>query len=663
MNLKLTIIFLLLCITNNSYCNDSKSFTSNNSIPKNENIAINLKAGLNNNWHTANFKKFENAVGCNVFKRGEGTGEHFSIGIEKNASKDLQVGFDFLYVNRSAILSHDTTFSFRDFANDIRDGTARYTLDANLHYLELAPNLKLVLLSNFIKGPLRLFVGWRFMIPLKYEFEQNERIISPDDLYFILADSSFVRERKLASGSIGSISTFGKGVSFGLENLIKLSSHLYWTQQIGFDSPVSNITYDAFWVASSINFSTGLRYSFHKKEHQKEYVELPIEDKIITIETPSEPLIATAPILEIEPLGFDGIIETGTELLATAPIVNAVFFENNSSELPLYLKFDKLSYEAKYKMNPIKLHDYILVQIAEILENNPAATLSLIGATAGKQHEPKGLTLAEERAKVIKNQFAKLGIDEKRIKTFAKLLPDFPSNNKFEEGVKENQRVDIIVNNAPLQEYVNFLLFERVKGNQNYKIKVENVAKNFSLYSSLADSTVKIFNDDSIFIFDINKQISNADENFLIHQTTLYSSSLNRKIVDTIDLKKLERKTIATNYSNFLAILRFDYNSSILSKENQELLKQMANFLPENCTLEIFGSADLLGSAARNDELTKKRANAAMNFLNSLKKHRRMPVNYSITNQESIDEIEKFDESTPQGRMLNRSIFIRIKQR
>jgi outer membrane protein OmpA-like peptidoglycan-associated protein len=515
--------------------------------------------------------------------------------------------------------------------------------------LEFTPNLKLVLLPNFINGPLRLVAGWRFVMPLKYDFVQSERILSPADLYFILADSSFVRERKLASGSIGNISKLGIGMNLGLENLLRLSNRLYWTQQIGVDLS-ANITTDANWKPHSFNVSTGLRYSFHKKEP----IEIPLEEKIIKIEIPSEPLIAIAPVLEIEPLGFAGIIETGTELLATAPIVNAVFFDNNSSELPQYLKFDQLSREDKYKMHPKKLHSYILVKIADILKNNPNATVSLIGATAGRAFESKGLALADERAKTIKNEFIKLGIDEKRIKTFAKLLPDFPSNNRFEDGVKENQRVDIILNNAQLQEYVNFLVFTRVKGEQSYKIKIENAAQKFSLSSSLADSTVEVSDNDSVYIFNINKQIANDENGFLENQIKLYSSSLNRKIIDSIDLQKLERRTVATDYSKFLAILRFDFNSSALSKTNQELLRQLVTFLPENCTLEILGSADLMGSAARNTELTRKRANAAMTFLNSLTRGK---INFELGGN-----YEKFDESTPQGRMLNRSIFIRIKQ-
>jgi len=106
------------------------------------------------------------------------------------------------------------------------------------------------------------------------------------------------------------------------------------------------------------------------------------------------------------------------------------------------------------------------------------------------------------------------------------------------------------------------------------------------------------------------------------------------------------------NLNNFLAILRFDYNSSMLSDENKELLRQMLEKLPEGVTIQILGSADELGTAQRNAILARERAENTMNYIKSISKKK---INIEIGTSN-----EKFPEDTPQGRFLNRSIRIKI---
>jgi outer membrane protein OmpA-like peptidoglycan-associated protein len=108
------------------------------------------------------------------------------------------------------------------------------------------------------------------------------------------------------------------------------------------------------------------------------------------------------------------------------------------------------------------------------------------------------------------------------------------------------------------------------------------------------------------------------------------------------------------NLDNFLAILRFDYNSSQISDENKELLKQLSTRLPNGATIQILGSTDELGTPQRNAILAKERAENTRNYIQSISKDKfiiEIGTNY-----------EKFPEATPQGRFLNRSIRIKVKK-
>ncbi|MFW6276906.1 MAG: OmpA family protein, partial [Bacteroidota bacterium] len=119
----------------------------------------------------------------------------------------------------------------------------------------------------------------------------------------------------------------------------------------------------------------------------------------------------------------------------------------------------------------------------------------------------------------------------------------------------------------------------------------------------------------------------------------------------SINLDDLPQYVVDLNLKNFEAILRFDYHSSELSPENQDLLRQLADKLPGGSTIQILGSADALGSAERNIQLERERAGNTKQYIEQI-------AGNKFTIKTDIN-IEKFPEATPQGRFLNRSIRIR----
>ena len=80
------------------------------------------------------------------------------------------------------------------------------------------------------------------------------------------------------------------------------------------------------------------------------------------------------------------------------------------------------------------------------------------------------------------------------------------------------------------------------------------------------------------------------------------------------------------------------------------LLRQLAERLPEGSTIRIQGSADVLGSQARNKELSEQRAENTRQFIRSI-------VGDKLK-LDASETTESFSDDTPQGRFLNRSIRI-----
>ena len=110
------------------------------------------------------------------------------------------------------------------------------------------------------------------------------------------------------------------------------------------------------------------------------------------------------------------------------------------------------------------IHKYVLPRIMRIIKKNPGSSIVLEGATSGNEYESEGLTLAGDRAEAVRQALLKLGLDDNIISVKERIFPRIVSNQDFEEGVIENQRVDIVVKNAPLQEYVNLQRYAELKG-------------------------------------------------------------------------------------------------------------------------------------------------------------------------------------------------------
>ena len=145
-----------------------------------------------------------------------------------------------------------------------------------------------------------------------------------------------------------------------------------------------------------------------------------------------------------------------------------------------------------------------------------------------------------------------------------------------------------------------------------------------------------------------------TDNSKLELKTNVVSDELQDSKVKIIDLNSLEKSVVDLNLDNFTAYLTFSYNSSELSDDNKGLLKQLSEKLPSGATIVILGSADFLGTTERNAILESERAENAQKYIQSISGNK-----FKYETGKSSD---KFDEITPQGRFLNRSIKIKVKK-
>lgn len=620
-----------------------------NSIFSKEKFSINIQAGKVYNFNNANVHYFKNGVSCGTFSKGSGSGLIFNLALNYPLNDFIHISLGASYIDRSSRLSFDTSYLFRNYNDQIKSAQFETTLEADLHYFEIQSDARLSLLTTPNLG-LRCILGARIFSPLKNHFVQREAIVNTTDAFFVDKDGNRSSSRLVAEGEIGNISKIGIGSIIGLHNSLKLSESLTWTQQISFDYNFTPVAHNLDWRQGSINFMTGLAYRFNEIEPEVEIPDTTQEQEIIIPEEIVQTVVP--PNLTLKSGKFDGEVRTGDEFLATAPLVNAIFFDKNKATLPNNLRFNRLNKEDYFKIEPTEQYYYILPRVVEILEENPQANVTLEGATAGKKFEEGGLTLAKNRAENIKEKLIELGADKDKIQIKTSMTPRFPSSSRYIEGIEENQRVDIILHNAYFQEYTSFIQFAELVGKSGYYVRIINSEEPGNLYSMQADSSCKVPNDGKPYeyFFNINKRLEKGK--LLVDEIVLATPEITKVLLDTIDIASLPHRIIDTDYSKFKAIIRFTYNSSQLSEENKQLLQQLIQKLPENCTIQILGSADALGGDAVNRKLSDRRSKVTRDYINELAGNK--------FNIETGINTEKFDENTPVGRFLNRCIIIRI---
>ena len=411
--------------------------------------------------------------------------------MEKKLSDDYFMGVGLVFNNRSGTFLNNNAFPSRNSnTGTVENVRTKNMIDITLRYLELQPELRYTIADDMKAWKLRLMVAGRaFNTYSDQQFKQYEQISSPENAVFIQPDGSRTQSRDIGSGSIRTINRSGLGISAGIENLMRAGSNIMISQQLAIDYNFQNVTTDAAWNVLSLRFDLGIRFGFYEKKPEIIETIPKIPPKSIAKQDTTN-IVITPPTIEqeknteaIAPIylslkirqGDDMEIVTGNELLATIPLVNAVFFAKNSAELSKEYSLSPAR-DNFFTGDPVARHYQVIPRIAAIIKKNPGAKITLIGTASGPERSLANVNaLAESRANTVKTALVNLGIPENTIKVKSSPSPRHPSNEEFDPGVIENQRVDIKVDKAPLQEYVDVQKFSELRGNIVADVNFNNI--------------------------------------------------------------------------------------------------------------------------------------------------------------------------------------------
>ncbi|CAN5494339.1 hypothetical protein BH10BAC6_BH10BAC6_07040 [soil metagenome] len=603
-----------------------------------ETFAIRLMGGVVASNYTASFSQTGPIIDCGTLSGGSGLGPSVSAIAEIPFSQRLGLGLGVSYVGRNGTLKNNGQFLLRDLANN-RDVvvTTEHAVAAMFSCIEVQPDIRIPLIGETRTSPLGLAIGPRIAFPLSATYTQTESIVEPDNAY-LLVNGQQLQTRTVSSGNITTHAAVLFGVSAALESKIRLSDGWAITPQVSFDYFLNSLVSDASWKTWGVRFEIGVRMG------NIDYEEPPPPPPPVVVPA----VIAATPSIDVNFNGFRGAVLTGNQLKASVPIVPAVFFDSASADIPsryITSNIDAVNADA------IQAHYQIIPRIAKILRDNPKATVVLDGATSGPSTESEGPALARRRANSVKNALKDLGVEDRRISVLGSVQPAVPSNQDYAEGRVENRRTDITVVNAQVQEWVSAEQFARLKGDAilNVRTNMKSGTPITLVVASVTDTTIK-YTGQSTIPFEI--PVATSAET--IRVTARAQGGGATTLVDTLlDLRTIARQQVALEADDFEAVLRFDYNSAELTEDVKSLLRQLREKLPAHSTISINGSADVLGSDARNKALSEQRAQITEKFIQGLP-----GASFTFTTGTTT---EKFSDETPQGRFLNRCIRIRVQ--
>jgi outer membrane protein OmpA-like peptidoglycan-associated protein len=612
-----------------------------------ERLGVRVNAGFGSSSHSGALHGTRGIIDCGEITTGSGTGLIGSVGMELALGSWFGVGLELGIAQRGGTFTRENIYPLRDSATGTEvNMLAAHTLSTTLSTIDVAPQLIIPIIGVFKNRILGLQIGPRFALVQTASYRQEETVMSPDNAYFI-ENGAALQSRVVDANDFAAATSMLTGITASLESVIGLSDRVALAPRISYDYFFTSALSDVRWDVRGVRGEIGIRWSIPPAAP----VFIPPPPPPPPVIVKEEPPSFAPPRIAITAGPFTGEIVTGNALRASVPIVNAVFFDSASAEIPP--NYRRTRDGSVMSTDAIEAHDWTMVRIANIVAENPNARIVLEGTTSGLGNE-QDASLPKQRAERVRQVLLNLGVASSAITVKPLTLPRIASNNDLAGGREENRRVDIVVVNAPLQRWVQTEEFAEARGTLAVTSQLlggdpSRRPDQVTYTISDQDTTASMLSPSISKSMIIPVQPSLA---MLTIPTRASAGGASAAQQVDVDLAKLSRRRIALRTDGFEAVLRFDYNSSELQEDVKILLQQLAEQLPEGSTITIDGSADVLGTQERNRVLSESRAATTQAYLRSITKK-----SFTFT---SSSQNKSFSNATPQGRFLNRNIRIRV---
>jgi len=622
-------------------------------------IWIGVSGGANYNMYTGTTQTLNSSLMVPAaLHNGQGIGGFGTLLIEYHPSRVLGFMLNMGYDNRGG--SFDQVQSPCNCPEDLKTGLSYATIQPSIRISPFASNLYL-----FFGGA----YGYNLNKSFAYTFDQNDGNL----FNTTLGEFSDVRQHVFSThvglGYDIQLSEINSRTQLALSPFV--SYHPYFGQ-----APRDIES----WSLSTVRLGVALK--FGRGKVQEVAPEPIIEQKVVvadkTVIVPIPAVKSDVELITRAPL----TVPLKRNINESFPLRNYVFFEEGSSKIPnryvkltnkqaLTFKSDQLrksdpkDQEGRSKR---QMHAYynILNILGDRMRENPAAKITLIGASAGN-----GAVLGKSYAESVKTYLVDVfGINQGRITTEGRNQPIHPSEapggTSFLPLLREgDRRVDIITNSpnllTPLQivaiqaDPLDSRVVFSAKSEKNQPLKVWNVeitdekgvTQKYGPYTREQESISG------------NEILGNRQEG-------KYKVVMVGETKEGVMIRKESKLNLVRNEKPIEDAIRFSIlfdfdDSKAVSAYAKFLTEEVAPNIQNNGTVIIHGHTDIIGSDAYNLKLSEERSREVHQILEkAVWDAGKTGVMFEVIAFGMDEKTAPFENKLPEERFYNRTVVIDI---
>ncbi|MDC1068263.1 OmpA family protein [Candidatus Kapabacteria bacterium] len=642
-----------------------------------------LGGGLN--FHVADFETLPTITGCcDGYSTGTGLGLmgglYYAVPLGNTFELDLRLNY--MDLSGKLTKTEERNNSVLSADNDqIVNATIEHEIDGTINLVAFEPSLIMKLGSQ-----LRLRAGLSAGFIMTKDFAQTERITNPSTGVFIDENGTRSREINIASGEIPEAPSLNLGFLFGASYDLPLNKNrtLFLVPEARYTIGLSSFHSEQTWLPSQFAGGIGIRYAPRKKAPPKKAPPPPPPPPPVPL--PPPPPLEPSLDARIAAVSVDeNNIEYPVSLLKveefyennTHPLLNYVFFDENSSTLPpRYTKMgssdvENFTWNQFFSSKTLDVYYSVLNIIGKRMKFYPQAELTLIGCNSNQGKEKGNIALSKARAQTVKDYLVNVwGISGDRLIVKSRNLPGLPSNSTTEDGVQENRRVEIIPNYDRLFEPIISQNSFKETNPPNFRFRPEIKTKigvsKWEIQVQQAGNTLKRFTGNGNVPKQVDWAMGSDDEQENLPDL---NQSLEYKLIVTdndgkiwesdiqilpVKVITVESKIVAGESDmeiDNLSMIGFGFNKDELNETNKNIADKAKLRLRDNSDIEITGHSDRMGNADRNLTLSRMRAESAAV---------RMEIQKSEANGLG-ESVLLYDNNLPEGRFYSRTVKIKIE--
>lgn len=638
-----------------------------------------IYGAINLNLHSADFIGLPGIPSCCPrYESGSGIGLGGGLYYSFPISETFDIYLKVAYTDLSGLLSRTepTVVSDRNGNNTI--GEFEHSVDAKITSVGLAP-----MLSYKISNSFRVNAGFRVGSLLSKTYEQKEEINKPSFGTFFGSNS---RVRNEESGDIPEAASIEAAILLGASYDLPLNKDWTWflVPEVHYGLGLTPIASGESWNVNGLQGAIGIKWAPRKIIPPPPPVDPPKKPPMPALPAPPDSPLLDASIIavSVDENGKESSVSTMVveENLSSRlqPILNYVFFDENSSRIPQrYFAMNAQEKEeyrrndrALYNLRTMEVYHRILHVIGKRMSRYPQATLTLVGYNADNGPEAGNISLSKARAESVKKFIVdEWSISPDRIITEARNLPQNPSNVRDPDGMAENRRVEIAANILQIFEPLQIQDTIRVTNPPLIRFKPQVNAKigidKWRLVSAQGAQELKVFEGTGeipkALELDLKKEektyIPRSDEPYTYklevidkngkkwespsQELPVKQMTILNKIIEMVDDKEVY------NFS----LISFEFGKADITSEHKPILEMAEKRIEKKSEVTIIGRTDRIGEDDFNQKLSERRAMTVARLLK--------------VNQRNVKGLGKkdplFDNDLPEGRFYNRVVQVRIE--